>query len=293
VASIDMKTSGRHPLTDVTSTGRLNEGRRLAFETFRATLLDLLGRDGVTEVRFRNEWQQRLRDQPQLSTNGWYDPPPEGIAVFFGHDDADPPFAFTSLRPPSFWPAERTINWRRGLMYGYCSPVNLPDGMPADFGVTLYFGNDPSVRQHFKRALSTTRQLLRELTPKTSSRTLFRWSESLFREAGMRNNVESVTNSVPVDLGHSLPLIREPQLKNGRRLTEAGRDVVQRGRLFISESSDWPLSLAKRITIEPNLISVTNPRLPQVSPHYVAVIADDHVNICNECDNLLSEMDLL
>jgi hypothetical protein len=54
----------------------MNLGRRLAYDTFRLTLSDLLGREGITEVKFRNEWLVRLRDKQQLSTSGWYEPPP-------------------------------------------------------------------------------------------------------------------------------------------------------------------------------------------------------------------------
>jgi hypothetical protein len=98
----------------------MNLGRRLAYDTFRLTLSDLLGREGITEVKFRNEWLVRLRDKQQLSTSGWYEPPPYGMGVLFGHDASTSPFSHASLRPPENWPSERVMKWGRGLMYAYC-----------------------------------------------------------------------------------------------------------------------------------------------------------------------------
>src|SRR4051794_17408071 len=105
--------------------GEVNRGRRLGYETFRATLNELLGRDGITELRFRDEWLTRLRDKPELTLSGWYDPPPYGIGILFGHDNAEVPFSFASLRPSALWPSDRVINWSHGLMYAYCSPIHL------------------------------------------------------------------------------------------------------------------------------------------------------------------------
>lgn len=271
----------------------INRGRRLGYETFRATLLDLFGRDGVTELRFRDEWLGRLADQPELTLSGWYEPPPLGMAVLFGHDDAEVPFGFASLRPQQYWPSERTLNWDHGLMYAYCSPVHLKDRLPADFGMTLYFGRDPDVRAHFATALSLTHQVMQQITPRTMARQLFRQSEDLFRGAGMRNNVASVTDSVPVDLGHSLPLVRDVDLNNGRQLSDAAKTTLRDGRLFISESADWELSRPPQFTIEPSLVSLKNSKLPQVSPHYVLALSDAGVAICEDCDALYSEFGLL
>jgi hypothetical protein len=272
---------------------KINHGRQLAFETFSITLQELLGRNGITEEYFRDAWARRLCESQQLTSNGWYDPPPGGMAVFFGHDNSTKPFGFASLRPQHFWPSNRTIDWNHGLMYAYCSPIHIPDGMPGDFGITLYFGNDSNVRSQFRAALAVTRQLISEITPGTMARTLFRRSEILFADVGMRNNVVSVTDSVPVDLGHSLPRVQLPELGNNRQLKESAKRAVEKGRLFISESTDWPLSDVMQFTIEPNLVSVNDLRLPQVSPHYAVSVRDRRVRICDECDALFDQFNLL
>jgi hypothetical protein len=275
-----------------TGSQELNRGRRLAYETFRSTLLDLFGRNGVTELRFRDEWLTRLNAQPDLTLSGWYEPPPFGMAVLSGRDDSEVPFGFASLRPSTYWPSERIIDWNRGLIYAYCSPIHLMDRLPADFGVTLYFGKNRDVRRHFATGLSLTREIMREITPRTMSRSLFRQSETLFRKVGMRNNVASITDSVPVDLGHSLPLLDPTDLDSGRQLPDSTKRALRERRWFISESADWKVSSVVQFTIEPSLVSLTNPQLPQVSPHYVVGVSAARVIICDECDALYNELGL-
>lgn len=275
-----------------TDSQELNRGRRLAYETFRATLLDLFGRDGVTELRFRDEWLIRLNAQPDLTSSGWYEPPPFGMAVLSGRDDSEVPFGFASLRPSRYWPSERIIDWNRGLIYAYCSPIHLMDRLPGDFGVTLYFGKNRDVRSHFATGLSITQHIMREITPRTMTRSLFRQSEALFRKVGMRNNVASITDSVPVDLGHSLPMLDKTELNSGRQLTDSAKTALTERRCFISESADWEVSSVAQFTIEPSLVSLTNSQLPQVSPHYVLGVSGTRVIVCDECDALYYEMGL-
>ena len=271
----------------------INRGRTIAYETFRDTLSDLHGRADVTELQFRDEWLVRLSAHHELTVNGWYDPPPFGMAVFTGSDATETPFAFASLRSEPYWPSDRKIDWQRGIMYAYCSPVHLIDRLPADFGITLYFGRDSVVRAHFRNALSLTRHLMERITSGTMARPLFRQSQTLFQNAGMRSNVASITDSVPVDLGHSLPLVDSMELCAGRQLTERAKLALRTGRLFISESADWDLASVSQFTIEPSLISLQSRRLPQVSPHYVLSVSSAGVSISDQCDALYAEFGLL
>jgi hypothetical protein len=126
------------------------------------------------------------------------------------------------------------------------------------------------VRKHFAAAVSVTHDILEYISPTGRSRQLFRYSQELFHRIGMRSNVASVTDSVLVDLGHSLPRISKNEIDQGRQLTSAAKAAIQNERLFISESADW-----------------------QVSPHYVLAVTENSVTICDEGDILLREFGLI
>jgi hypothetical protein len=179
------------------------------------------------------------------------------------------------------------------MMYAYCSPIHLPTGLPGDFGITLYFGSQKRIHLHFAKALELAHIVLASITSNTTSRALFRFSQDTFRTANMCSNVASITDTVPVDLGHSLPRVPTALLGHGRQLTDAAKETVRRERLFISESADWPLSGAGQFTIEPSLIYPADPSLPQVSPHYIVDVSHEDVLILRECDLLFEKFDLL
>jgi hypothetical protein len=271
----------------------LSSARALAMGTLRATLLANHGKEGVSEKAFRDEWLARLRECPQFTRNGWYDPPPFGMAVHCGHEDDAPGFAHSSLRLAEQWPSERLIDWRGGLMYAYCSPIDLTSRVPADFGITLYFGKRESIRKHFARVVQLSHAVLDFVEADTTCWSLLERTKQLFDDTGVRSNVASVTDVVPLDLGHSLPQVPAALIGDDRELKPAGKDFVKDNRLFLSEGKDWPLSSAERMTIEPSLVSTSNEALPQVSPHYVVCISAGRVSLLTESDSLLRELDLI
>lgn len=269
-----------------------NLGRHLSSVAFNETLSDLLGHPRVSEAHFRDSWLRRLHERCELTENGWYDPPPDGVAVLFARDDAVDRICFESLRLEQYWPSEVAMDWNRGLMYAYCSPVEMSTGLAGDFGITLYFGRDRALRRHFRAAFNATHQVLGAIEPTTSSRSLFDTSQRIFGETGLENTIASVTDSVPLDLGHSLPCYHR-QAVASRRVSPEVREVMRRQRRFISGGADWPLATVNQVTIEPQLVSSRQRALPQISFHYVATFVDGRVDILNECDEVYRQFELI
>lgn len=261
--------------------------RAIGFETFKETLTELFGQAQVSESKFGDAWLRRLNRYDHLSINGWYDPPPNGLAVLFAKSGAPERLAFESLRLPRYWPSDQIIDWADGLLYAYCSPVDLTTGALGDFGVTLYFGSDTAVRQHFAKSYHATRGILESIRPEMSSRTLFEISQRTFDAAHVTNTIASITDTVPLDLGHTLPVLPTSSLRKGRELQVETRQMLRTSRKFISVASDWPLRDARWFTVEPQLVSSDRPGLPQISYHYVVEVGSDSVHIYDECDELL------
>lgn len=270
---------------ETTDASQSNTGRKLIFEALRATLDELFGREGVTEVLFRESWLDKLRERTNLSLNGWYSPPPKGVSVLFGTDGSPERLTFRSLRQPKFWPNKSAMDWSRGLLYAYCSLVDVQTGLPGDFGLTLYFGNDPAIRAHFTNSYEATRTVLSFIQLDSTSFRVFCDAERVFKEAGLRNSVVSVTDAVQLDLGHSLPVV-PPATFGGRRvLTKSLCDSISKARRFINGASDWPLRSTGQVTIEPQLVCLSNPLLPQLSFHYVVSFGNS-LRVFDECDQL-------
>lgn len=263
-----------------------NVARKVAAMTFTATLKGLHGNAHVSERDFADAWTAALAAHKSVSVNGWYDPPPGGMALLAGLSRV----SFRTLRDESNWPGSHVIDWGSGALYAYSSVVNVADGMPGDFAVTLYFGDDPAVRAHFLNAYQATREVLAIASVESSSQALFRRSTEIFSEAGLRNCVVSYTDTTPLDLGHTYPVPDEPGLDEDRRLKPTACDIIRKARRFLNDDSDWDLSANGQFTIEPQLVSSSDFNLPQVTFHYV--IDPVSGRLLNEQEGLLNEFGL-
>ncbi len=266
-----------------------NPARTIAAESFKSTLKHLHGRPGIRERHFADQWFQSMRRRIGPCAAGWYDPPPNGLTVLAGPADSDSRISFTSLRDPANSPSEQIIDWAEGCLYAYCSPVDCRCGLPGDFAITLYFGGSLAIREHFIRAHAATQEVLSILHGQTSSVDIYHTANSIFQAASLKNEVVSVTDTTPLDLGHSLPtLVRSaPETEP---LTATDRDSISRGRKFFNSVSEWPLAQERQVTIEPQLRSLENPDLPQASFHYTVNIQP--LAVLREPDNILADWGL-
>ncbi|MFA5750888.1 MAG: hypothetical protein WCX79_01830 [Candidatus Paceibacterota bacterium] len=271
----------------------MNEGKKISLKIFKETLNELEGKKGVSEILFRDLWLEKARSTSALTKNGWYTPPPDGIAILFGSDEDVERINFDSLRKKENWPSEKEIDWERGLLFAYSSFVDVKTGILGDFDITLYFGKDERVINHFRLCHKATREVIDELRLINSSKSLFETSQKIFSKYGLRNSVISVSDSVSLDLGHSVPMINPLDIQD-RILSSELIEKIRSERKFINNHSDWLLNGEEQFTIEPQFLSIENDELPQVCLHYlVKKKKDGGLIISNENDELLREYGLL
>jgi hypothetical protein len=227
----------------------------------------------------------------ELIASGWYDPPPNGIAVLFGKPEMNSRISFRTLRDEVSWPDRYSFaNWRDGLMYAYCSAVHRNTGLPADLAVTLYFGKDERIRQHFHNTFSSISKVLDSISPVETSQRLFRRAEEIFAAFRVANSVVSITDRVALDLGHSFPKL--DLAAHGDNLSIEQKNSIRHRRMFINAVSDWSFSDAGQFTVEPQLVSLDDKMLPQITYHYLLITEGNNLRIVRDVDQLLHRFDL-
>lgn len=266
--------------------GSRNPARCQAASAFTEVIGRLHGQSGISEQMLARAWAEMMSADLAVSANGWYDPPPNGIAVLSGLSR----ISFETLRNEASWPGGDAIDWDTGALYAYCSPVSTSDGMPGDFAITLYFGADQAIRSHFLAAHRAAREVLAVACEESSSRALFRRSGEIFQAAGLRNCVVSYTDTTPLDLGHTFPVPARCALDSQRRLDAEMRDAIRKSRKFLNDDSDWDLRASGQFTVEPQLVSTADPSLPQVTFHYV--VDPESGTVLDEPDSILAEFGL-
>ncbi len=250
--------------------------RTVATASLRRTLMRALeSAHSCSELEFRDMWLQDMAGQRDILADGWYDPPPHGIAVIADTPQSPDRISFSSLRSQSSWPTSRRIDWRSDILYCYCSPVSLRDGLPGDSAATFYFGTDALITRHIDQTRRGLDEILALPFGGMTSQDLYHESCCIFERLSLRNAVVSVTDSMPNDLGHTMPVV--PSSTGFGRY----RDYVRGHRQFIDAQSVWSLDGCGWLSIEPQLVSVENQALPQIAYH-VLVHVDSEIRILRD-----------
>jgi hypothetical protein len=261
----------------------MNAVRSIAARTFADVLGRLRREAGVSERRFAQEWFNLQSKSGNLIPNGWYQPPPNGISILAGPATSSSRINFDSLRGVDSWPSDNIIDWDEGCLYGYCSPVERSSGRPGDFAVTLYFGTDPDVRAHFRRAYRTMADVLALIDASMTSQQFFHASNATFRGAGFQNYARRSEDPASYDVGHSLPTVGE-DLSKLTDLGETSGNAIDHGRRFLDPVTDWVLSYEDQVAVVAKLRSFIDPSLPQVSFQYI---------VCGKSRTVMRDQDAL
>ena len=263
-----------------------NHARQKAFSSLKVTLDELYGKNNITEKDFAKSWQRNLEKYGDIIADGWYNPPPKGMAVLFGNR-----VSFDSLRNEKNWVSDTMIDWNTDLLYVYSSPIDKTSGMIGDISLTLYFGKDEKIINHIKNSYKATLEIFDNLDKCQNSQELFACSEEIFAKYHLKNCIISKTDHTPLDLGHTFPYLDNLQARDN--LTKQEKQEISKARKFINESSKWDFTDGMQFTIEPQLISTENEQLPQISQHYLVKKMESGFIVCKDIDELLLKYKLI
>lgn len=266
-----------------------NKARNIAFRALQTTISENKNLNAVSEISFQKKWLKKIQETKDIIADGWYCPPPMGMAVLTGDINYSNRTSFDSLRSENNWPSDSLINWKENLLYVYCSPVDIETGLPGDIAVTLYFGDNLLIKNHFKKTYKATQEVISALDNIKSSRELFMLSQEIFLRYGLKNCVISKTDQTPLDLGHTLPRLKRIV---GTHLSVEQKVEISKARRFINGESSWDFQDGMQFTIEPQLVSLDDNNMPQVSYHYIIEKRNENFILCNDVDILIEEYQL-
>lgn len=273
-----------------TSNCDFNYARKCAFNAFNDTLDMCYKEEGITEKSFSELWLNNMKKYDGIIAEGWYNPPPKGIAVLAGSPEYPSRVSFDSLRNKEFWPSDdNIINWDNDVLYFYCSPLDKVKGIPGDLTITLYFGNDCEIRKYFKNTFRVTNEILKVLPNIEKSYDLFCIANKILEENRMVGCGISCTDPALTNFGHTFPCI---DMQNTNIITEEQIKTISQSRKFINNTTNWEFECNQQFTFEPQLRLIDNMKLPQISYHYLVDKLDDEIVICDDVNSLLERFDL-
>lgn len=262
-----------------------NHARKVACLSLEKTLNELNCKKGITELMFRDKWMKNMSECDDVFVDGWYSPPPMGVAVL-----SDNRVNFDSLRNPEYWSGNNEINWD-GVLYAYASPVDRVSGYIGDISVTLYFGKNKKINEHIKNCHEATMALFECMSECSTAGDLFWLSQRMFEKYHLKSTVISRTDEMPINLGHTFPSLAGANEKG--QLSDEDRLNISLSRRFLNGEAEWGFDDSLQFTVEPQLISLDDPDMPKITQHYVVKCINGDFVVCNDIDGILSRYSLI
>lgn len=250
----------------------------------RAIAESVTGIPGSSESSFRDALMKRLAHEAELYPEGWYDPPPGGVAVLW----SEPPFArlqFDSLRPESSWPSEASVFSEESVGMVYLSPVHKETGMLGDIGLTLYRGTDERVRNHIRTCYETVRGLAERAEAGMQMKELFEVAmDDVFKKGGRHIGWMSTSHDpLQVNLGHTAPGSYGEPLPDGP--FEEVREAIRTRRLYINAKEEFRIPTTCAFTVEARLTDETE-TMPNTFFHLIVTFTQGKRRILTNFDGI-------
>ncbi len=254
--------------------------REIASGSLLSALTDLLEEENVSEQDLHRTWLEKMTKNDSIFPEGWYSPPPKGICVLFGTDSDHDRLNYLSLRPQEMWAREDILlDKQAGIVYVYASPVDKKTGIIGDFGMTIYFGENPSIREHLSACYEINWSTGQFVQVGQSLSEVHRFAKERMTEKGLDNDVLSVTDPADTNIGHTIPDSFHAWAQKDQRTFESGqmseiRKIISAQRRFVSPAEDLKIVDGMSITIEPRPRIRNRPEIPMASYHTICSVYD-------------------
>ena len=237
----------------------------------------------VVEAEFRDQLLHELRTSAKIYPDGWYEPPPQGVAVLFGTDaeGENCRVNFGSLREKKQWPREDVfLDRQKGIIYVYLSPIDKKTAIIGDFTVTLYVGHDPEIKKHLITCYKINKKIADSIRTGMSFSEISAISNKLLAEHGLKNEIVCKTSPSFGDLGHLVPGTGEGWSRQEKEVIESGqwekvKETISKKRVFVRAGETYHVKPGVIFTIEPRPTAIGNSKLPMASFHSFFIVHED------------------
>ncbi len=252
----------------------------------------------ISEKQFATVLTTEIKNNPDLQPEGWYAPPPAGIAALFSSLGNFDRLGFDTLRKEQYWPQEqyRLLKDSAGILYA--SPIHKLSGTIGDFGITIYRGNNSKVQSHLVNCLKTLEQAADFAQVDMEFRELHDLAQQLFKENDLHNaRTITWTDTVGTNLGHTIPwsyeepTVEEQNIINGQCLDDL-RKLISNKRVNVNSIEQFKIPLNIAFTLEARLESSLDPAMPNTFFHLIITFKNGDKKILTNFNEVFSALNM-
>lgn len=241
--------------------------RKLAEEIAIKSLENI---EGISEIGLSDRILTEMRNHNEIYPEGYYSPPPFGIAVLLD-EKSFTRFRYDNLRNPKYWPSETHTFNKEAVGMVYFSPVHHSTNMIGDMGFTFYTGGDEEIKKHIKNAYEAILAVVKYTEVGMKFSDLCFYTRDYFQSRQLKMTKWTAINSDPnqtINLGHTIPGSFEKNLNFGKTFEEV-KETIRKSRVPFIDTENFEIPTTCAFTVESRLEDLNNPGLPSVHFHFI------------------------
>ena len=225
--------------------------------------------DGLTEIEIHKKLLEELEKHTELFPEGYYSPPPAGIAVILDQK----PFKrlhYDSLRNSLYWPNNSSKFEPETVAMVYLSPIDRETNMIGDMGLTIYRGSDSLIKEHVKMSYEGILNIAKHAQIGMTFKELCTFATDSF-EGKLKITKWTAMNSDPnqsVNLGHTVPGSLGENFAPSKNFEEAKENIRVRRIPFI-DTQNFTIPGTCAFTVESRTEDLYNGDMPSVHFHFM------------------------
>lgn len=243
-------------------------------ETAAALLTEALRDiDGVSESEVAEKILKGMGTHSELFPDGWYDPPPRGVAILFG-DAEHKRTQFETLREETFWPKSEFKFESESVGMVYLSPVDKETGMFGDIGFSIYRGTSQATKDHLKDCLRIVEMAAEHAEVGMRFSDLYAYAQGIFHDKVHKKIGWMTTAHDPlkINLGHTAPGSYGDSTPLGATFAET-KEAIRSRRIYINEEEQFVIPETCAFTVEARLVDAEE-KEPNVFFHVIVVFSE-------------------
>ena len=249
--------------------------------------------NGISESEFADKFNTELRTHKNFHPGGWYDPPPNGVAVLFAESNNFQRLQFDTLRKQQYWPKQEIKLGENSVGMVYASPVDNKSGIIGDIGLSFYTGQDQKIKQHLIRSLEVIKKAAEFADVKMEFRELHNHAQKLFAKASL-NNDRTVTyaDSVGTNLGHAIPWTHKDPTESEQAIISGSsfeklKNLISSKRVNVNSRENFKIPENIVFTFEARLEDSNDLQMPSVFYHLLVAFKEGEREIISGFEGMM------
>ena len=259
--------------------------RELGADIFTTALTNI---NGLSEFEIKEKLASEIKKHHEIFPEGWYSPPPSGIAVLLGNDRLH----YDSLRNEIFWPQKNIFFEKESVGLIYFSPIARNTGMIGDLGFTVYRGNDEKTKQHLKNVYTVILQIAEHTKVGMKFSEISSFALNLYKNKFKPTKWVTISSpNFAINLGHSIPGSFEDNFTFGNDYEEI-KETIRTKRVHINDAEHFKIPETCAFTIESRLEDINDPNMPSGYFHFIVCFNKGQKTILENYSQIFSKVDM-